>query len=241
LHHLTLEEWSRGTSLLHARDARAKILVLLSYLVAVNTTPSLSAPAALAYGALAAGTIGLAGLPATGVLLRAAVVMPFTAVFAGTVLLAGDGARAWALLVRSYLSAVAVLVLAGTTPLPRLLRGLGALGVPRFLTLVVQFLYRYLFLLSEQAQHMKLAAASRGAAPGRWRSRRLGFRAAAGALTVLFARSHARAQAVHRAMLARGFGGSIPALAHEDFRPADAVFLAGGVALCAAARLALGM
>ncbi len=241
MHHLTLEEWSRGNGPLHARDARAKILVLVSYLVALGTTPVITLRAALVYGALAAAALWLARLPIGGVLVRAAVVAPFAGVFAAMALMAGDNVRAWAILVRSYLSAVAVLVLAGSTPLPRLLGGLDGLGTPRFLTLVVQFLYRYLFVLSEQAQHMRLAAAGRGAAFGGRNCGKLGFRAAAGALTVLFARSLARAHAVHRAMLARGFQGSVPTPAAPAFRLADGAFLAVGVALCAAARVALGM
>jgi energy-coupling factor transporter transmembrane protein EcfT len=52
----------------------------------------------------------------------------------------------------------------------------------------------------------------------------LRFRAAAGALGVLFARSYARAGDIHRAMLARGFHGRFLRLHAEHFRPADTAF-----------------
>ena len=121
-------------------------------------------------------------------------VLPFTAVFAGVSWLAGDPARGAALVMKSYLSALAVLVLVSTTPLPLLLRGFEMTGAPRFLLMVAQFLYRYLFVISGEAQHMSQAAASRGASVRGLVSNRARFRAAAGALAVLFARSYGRAE-----------------------------------------------
>jgi cobalt/nickel transport system permease protein len=107
--------------------------------------------------------------------------------------------------------------------LPLLLGGLERLGTPRLLVLVAQFLYRYLFVLSEQAQHMRLAASCRQGNTGN--PRKSGFRAATGALTVLFARSYERAEGVHRAMQARGFSGHFSFLRAPRFGAADAVFL----------------
>ena len=213
--------------MLHACDARVKVVLLAAFLAAVATTPRL-APAHLAgYGAALLGAVGLARLPAGAVLLRAAVVLPFSATFAAISVLAGDSPRAVALVLKSYLSAAAVLVAAGSTPLPKLLRSLEGLGVPRFLVLVVQFLYRYLFVISEQAQHMRLAALSRGG----WR-----LRPAAGAVAVLFARSYARAEGIHRAMLARGFQGTVIPLAPQRARWKDGALLAAGLMVVAAVR-----
>lgn len=230
MHHLVVERWSRGDSALHARDARVKILLTLAFLIALTTTPRISIAAALGYGLMALAAVLAGGLPAGAVLLRAAVVLPFSATFAVVSILAGDAERAVALLVKSYLSALAVLVLAGVTPLPRLLRGLESLGAPRFLALVVQFLYRYLFVISEQAQHMRLAALCRG---------RFHFRAAAGAVSVLFARSYARAQGIHQAMLARGFQGRTELLSPARAGVGDVLTLLSGILVIVALRWAL--
>src|SRR5450432_1688543 len=126
-----------------------------------------------------------AGLQVWGLMKRAALVLPFSLIFGITTWLIGDHARAIGLFEKSYLSAWTALWLAATTPLPRLLKAAEWFGVPRLLILVIQFLYRYLFVLSEQGQHMRLAAACRAGARGT--SRAL-FSAAAGALAVLFAR-----------------------------------------------------
>ena len=208
------------------------MVALLAFLVAVATTPPTAWPAMIGYGVLAAVAVAAAGLPLGAVLLRAAVVLPLAGTFAVISAISGDATRAWALLGKSYLSAVAVLVVAGSTPLPRLLRGLEAMGTPRLLVLVVLFIHRYLFVISEQVQHMRMAAACRG---------RFSRGAAAGALSVLFARSYGRAEAIHRAMLARGFTGSFPLTTPPAARAADWAFLAAAALAVAAVRVILGV
>jgi cobalt/nickel transport system permease protein len=222
VHHVLLDRWSRRTSPLHARDPRAKILALLAFLVVLATTPpNAAAPLVIDALLLLAGIL-IAGLPVMNLVLRAMAVLPFSLTFGLMSWLAGDRLRALGLVEKSYLSTVAVLLVVGTTPLPILLSGLEKLGTPRLLVLVAQFLYRYLFVISEQAQHMRLAAASRQGDPLRHRRRR--FRAAAGALAVLFARSYYRAEGVHRAMIARAFTGRLSLLNPLRFRLGDGFF-----------------
>jgi hypothetical protein len=142
LHHILLDRWSQGASPLHRRDARAKIVALLVFLVLLATTPENAIAILVTDAALLASAILIAGLPLSGILLRAMVVLPFSLTFGLISWLAGEPSRALALVEKSYLSTVAVLLLAGTTSLPLLLGGLERLGVPRLLVLVAQFLYR---------------------------------------------------------------------------------------------------
>lgn len=230
MHHLVVERWSHGQSPLHARDARAKMGALLAFLIAVSTTGVHAQLAFAAYAALLLAAIALARLPFASLLRRAALVLPFSATFALITWLSGDPARALALAEKSFLSGLAALLLVATTPIPDLLDGLESWHTPRMLILVIQFLYRYLFVISEQAQHMRLAAASR---------RGLRRRAAAGALAVLFARSWERADGIYRAMLARGFTGRFPALSRPHWHAADALFFLASVSASLAVRLTL--
>jgi len=223
LHHVALEKWSRGNSGLHRRDPRAKIFVVLVFLVTVATAyRQLPLLGTILFGVLCAGVIW-ARIPVSSALVRAGIVFSFTIPFALISVASGDTARAGALLLKSYLSALAVLLLVGTTPVSVLLRGMEAIGFPRFLLMVAQFVYRYLFVISEEAQHMRTAAWARGATrTGAARSAR--FAAAAGALGALFARSYARADDIHRAMLSRGFTGHFPTFDDLRFRAPDAIF-----------------
>ena len=234
MHHVILELWSRSESPIHRRDARIKLLAALILLIVSATTPPLEWRCFAAYfTALLIATLA-ARLPLGGLMGQAALVLPFSLVFGITTWFIGDHARAIGLFEKSYLSAWTALWLAGTTPLPRLLKAFEWFGAPRLLILVIQFLYRYLFVLSEQGQHMRLAAACRAGSTGTARAL---FRAAAGALAVLFARSYQRADGIHRAMLSRGFTGTFPAVALGRLTLADAAFLALAVIPVLAVRI----
>ena len=238
MHHVVVEGWSRGASVFHRRDPRAKVAALLVFLVVLATAHRALPALAAALFLLLSSALIWTRTPLWGALARAALVLPFTLVFAGACWLAGDPARGLALVLRSYLSALAVLLLVATTPLPVLLRGLESSGAPRFLLMVSQFLYRYLFVISEEAQHMAAAAASRGATV-RGLAGGPRFRAAAGALAALFARSYGRAEAIHRAMLARSFPGRFHTVGVLRFGAGDAAFLALASLAPVAARAAI--
>ena len=232
MHHLVVDRWARASSPLHARHAQAKILVLLGFLAAVSTTAPAAQWAFGAFATLALAAALVSRLPLAGLLARAALVLPFSATFALLTWWSGDTLRALALAEKSYLSGFAVLLFVATTPLTESTSALDAWHCPRALLLVIQFLYRYLFVIAEQAQRMRQAALCRG-------GRRFGFSAAAGALGVLFARSWQRAEGIHQAMLARGFQGRFAIAAPAPFRSADGIFLGAGLAACVAVRFLL--
>jgi cobalt/nickel transport system permease protein len=233
MHHVVVEGWSRRSSFLHARDARAKLIVLLVFLVAVSTTPAGSWLAMASYAFLLLLAVAASRLPVRGLLFRAALALPFSATFALLTWLGGDAQRAAHLAARAFLSIFASLMLVSTTPVTQISAALDALRVPRTLILVIQFLYRYLFVISEQAQHMRLAALARGG------YKRRGFRGAAGALGVLFARSWERAEGIYSAMLARGFRGRLHPPVQPHFHAADFAFLYLSVTACVGVRMVL--
>ncbi len=113
------------------------------------------------------------------------------------------------------------------------------MGVPRYLLMVAQFLYRYLFVISEEAQHMRAAlqAKSGSLRNNLWNREKFG--APAGVLSVLFARSYAHAEGIHQAMLARGFRGHFLTLSGRTFGSADALFVAAALTVIVGARVAV--
>jgi cobalt/nickel transport system permease protein len=130
---------------------------------------------------------------------------------------------------------MAALLLVATTPLTGWTAALESWQAPRMLILVIQFVYRYLFVIAEQAQRMRWAALCR---QGSRRGSSL-FSAAAGLLGVLFARSWQRADGIYHAMLARGFRGRFVPAAPAPFGTSDAVFLSACLAGCLAIRMLL--
>ncbi len=188
MRHLVIDQWSRRRGPLHAIPAGPKLGALFGTLAAISLSPILL-PAAIILLALS-----YSKLPALAVLKRSAFVLPFAALLA-----LADPARAATLLTKTYLSALAALLFAATTPLPAWTATLRRIGVPATLVSTIEFVYRYLFVLAEEAHSITTAARARG-----------GFRftAAAGAIAVLFARSWHRAESVHQAMLARGYQAS---------------------------------
>lgn len=234
-----VDRWARGSSPLHRRDPRAKIVALLAFLIALATANRGLPLFACGLLFLLVAALLWARVPVWGALVRAGFVLPFSAVFAVVSWLAGEPARGASLAIKSYLSALAVLLVISTTPLPVLLRGLEAMGAPHFLLDVGQFLYRYFFVISEEAECMNQAAAARGASARQWMPGGQRFRASAGALAVLFARSYARAEDIHRAMLARGFQGRFLSLGSARFHRADLLFTAAASLAPIALRIAV--
>ena len=232
MHHLVIDRWSRGTSPLHRRDPRAKLAALLVFLIVLSTTRPTAQIAFAVYAAMLLVAANRARLPLAGLLGRAALILPFSATFALLTWWSGDGQRALALAEKSFLSGMAALLLVGTTPLTGWTAALESWRVSRMLILVIQFVYRYLFVIAEQAQRMRWAALCRG-------SRRGSFRLAAGLVGVLFARSWQRADGIYHALLARGFRGRFVPAAPAPFRSSDALFLSGCLALCLAVRVLL--
>lgn len=212
-----LDAWGLRDSALHRRDARAKLLATLLILLAASRGSLMFVAAG------AAIALALARLPVFPALLRAGVVLPFALSFAVASALTGRFDVAAFALLRSYLSAVCVVVLIGCTPLPAILDGFRRIGAPPLLLETIQFVYRYLTLIGEQSRRMAMAAMARGS--------RRSFRAVAGSVGVLFARSYDRAEAIHWAMLARGYSGSLAPRAQSSFDVGDAVLmlLSGGI------------
>lgn len=210
-----------------------KILVTLVLLVAIATLTVRTVALGAVYFLLLITAVLVARLPLLRMLRGAAVVLPFAVCFAVVAALAGDPARGAMLVLRGYLSAFAAMLPIATTPMPDLIAGLEWLRAPGFLLQVMQFLYRYLSVLTQEASAMRQAGLARA---GSMRSFR--FRHAAAAAGVLFARSHARALAIHRAMLSRGFEGRMPAVHRRVFRLGDAGFTAAAALLIAGLRLA---
>jgi cobalt/nickel transport system permease protein len=119
------------------------------------------------------------------------------------------------ILIRSWLSVQAAILLVAVTTFPDLIHALEHLHMPKILTTVIAFLYRYLFVLTDEVLRLLRARQSRSAAaPNQRAGGSLTWRAkVAGNMTgQLFLRSYERSDRIYNAMLARGYQGQIRTL-----------------------------
>ena len=241
------QRFQEGSSLLHRLEARAKLLTTLALIFAATLTPTGRWEVLGVLAVLLAAGVALSGLSPLLVLRRSALALPF--ILAAIPLLftrEGDAIfsvpiLAWrwtatdagleallTILVRSWLSVGAAVILTATTPATDLLRALRGLHAPRVIVATVSFMYRYVFVIGEEAQRLMRARECRSAVTGkasggsiRWRARVLGNMAGS-----LFIRSFGRAERIYDAMRSRGYDGELKSMAVTSLRRADYAALA---------------
>ena len=239
---MELDRHGAESSPVHGLDALAKLLATAGFVLAVVSFPKYAvAPLAPFFlYPLALGILGgvpawpvlrllLAGLPFVGVAAAANIFLDRAPV--GDLGLAGGWLSCASILLKYALTAGAVLVLVGTTSFNRLLQALARLRTPHSFLMLLQLLYRYLFVLVEEAHAVAHARVLRDP-----RRRLPDLRTATHMLSALFLRTWERAERVHRCMRLRGYDGLLPVAAPHPWRVADSAFLCGVVVACVAAR-----
>lgn len=209
----------------HALPPHVKIVATFTFATTVAVTPHRAVPVYALAALLIAAVARVARVRLRFVAVRLVVVVPFLLVGAMVpfvasgprtqilgVSVAADGLVAgFGIAARATLGAAASILLAATTEVPRLLRGLDRLRVPPVLTQIATFMVRYLEVVAGELGRMRTAMVARGHDP-RWLWQARPVAAATGAL---FVRSYERGERVHAAMLARGYTGTMPQLDEE--------------------------
>jgi cobalt/nickel transport system permease protein len=218
-----LDDLAAQDTTLHRLDARAKILATLCFLVSVLSLGRYEVARLLPFAAFPLLLAVQGGIPLGLLLRRAALVLPFV-IFVGIfnplldrtvhltmgpLAITGGMLSFASIVLRSLLAVTTGLVLLAITGFDQICRALGRLGMPTAFLVQLQFLYRYLFVLAEEALRMLQARVQRGA-----KDRRPGLHEYRALLGSLLLRTLDRAGRVHQAMLCRGFDGQMP-----DLRP----------------------
>jgi cobalt/nickel transport system permease protein len=203
----------------HRLTPRTKVLGFGTVtVVAVSTSPSLW-PAWVACLLALAGVAVAARVPAAAIARRSRVVLPFVLVGPIAMWHAGPAAMA-AISVKAAIGTLSAVLLGATTPLPQTLAALERLRVPRLFVTIAATTHRYLPVVIGEVQRTRTALLARG-----WRGRSaLGAAPVGRVAGTLFLRAQARGERVHRAMLARGYTGALPAPPAVAATRRDAVF-----------------
>jgi cobalt/nickel transport system permease protein len=238
--HNFLDQYSYIDSFVSRLDPRTKIVASLTFILAVVLTPIGNWRIFACYFCVVAVMLVLSKLPPFYVMKRSLVIFPFVALIAVFIPFFKEGAVAgsyniwqWQIsvtysgllilanvVVKAWLSILALIVVSSTTRLADLLKGLKQLGMPKVMILILSFMYRYIFVLVDEVMRMQQARDSRNFGVGRLRQ----IRTVGNMAGTLFIRSYERGERIYAAMLSRGFDGRVPTLRQLAFRQADAYF-----------------
>lgn len=236
---LLLDAVSRGgTEGVADIDSRASLLTVVVYLCMMLSVPATHIDLLIWFALFPIIASPLYGLSYSRIFLQSLIVLPLViligffnpivdrtpvAYFGGVAI-----TRGWLLfigvVIRGLLSMQVLLILIHSIGFTGMVRAMGRLGVPRFLTTQLLMVFRYIRVLVEEGITMKAARDARS-----YGNRRLSLRQWGVLTGQLFLRSVERAERIHRAMLSRGFTGEIPSYTSCNSRwtPVSTLFLAG--------------
>lgn len=225
---------------LHRLDPRAKLLATLAYVIAVVSLGKYEVSAMLPFAVYPLALAAAGNIPLGFIGRKLLFVSPFiifVGIFnpyldreillaVGTVGVSGGWISFISIMLRAVLTLSAVMILLATTGMGGIASGMEKLGVPRVFIVQLLFLYRYLFVLAEEALRLARARAQRS-----FGRRGKGLRPYAALLGHLLLRTLDRAERIHRAMLARGFDGDFRRLQPLRFGAAEAAYTAAWTAV----------
>lgn len=241
-----LDLLATGDSAIHRLDGRAKVLVVLLFIVSVVSFDKYELSALFPFFIFPAALAALAGLPTGFLLKKTALVIPFAlvigmfnplfdreaAVWFGPVAISGGWLSCASIVVRALLTVSATLVLISVTGFTSVCNSLERLGMPRAFVTQLLFLYRYLFVVAEEGERASRARRLRS-----FENNGMGIRTFGSLVGHLLLRAWERAERIHRAMLARGFTGEFHGPGNARFGRREMFFLLGWSACFAILRV----
>lgn len=243
MHFDAFDRYHEKESFLHRLDPRVKAVVAIVYILSNVLLPDGAWLAFLCAWIFLLTATALSKLGVFFTFKRSLIALPF-ALIAVTVLFSTPGnplaafhflmwdftmtdaglIRFVSILVRSWLSVQMAILLVAVTRFPDLIHALEHLRVPAVLTNIIAFLYRYLFVMTDEVLRLLRARESRSAAaPGMrsgggvlWRAK-----VAGNMIGQFFLRSYERSDRIYNAMLARGYAGRLYTLNPHEMKSAD--------------------
>jgi cobalt/nickel transport system permease protein len=252
-----LDPYREGNSPIHRLDPRVKLVAALSFIVTTSLTPVGAWPVYVLLWALALSVTIVSEIGVGRVLKRSSLALPFVLAalplvftsgqtvlgtvplgFANLTVYAEGLERFLSIAVRSWISVQMAVVLATTTPFPDLLMAMRGIKIPRLLVAVFGLMWRYLFVMADEAGRLIRARESRSGSTGdprhkaggtlAWRAKVTG-----GMAGSLFLRSIERGDRIYAAMASRGYDGEVRGFHPPAVPAAQWAVLAGCLTLLA--------
>jgi cobalt/nickel transport system permease protein len=225
---------------IHRLDPRAKVVTALLFIVYVVSFDKYEISRLLPFFLFPAFLIGVADLPFLYLLRKLAIISPFVLVIGifnpfldreiilhlGPLQISGGWISFVSILLRFLLTVGAALLLIATTGFPAICMALEKLGAPRIFAVQLLMLYRYIFVLIEEAIRMLRAYALRATS-----DKKVRYHIFKQILGNLLLRTIDRAQRIHLAMLSRAFTGEIRIVQRYTFARTEFFYTVGLVLL----------
>ncbi len=228
---------------IHRIDPRVKIVLTLAFIITVTSYDKYAVAPLLPFAAFPVLFAAAANLPGTFLIRRLLIVSPFAVAVGifnplfdreilfsiGGLPISGGWASFVSILIRYSLCMSAALVLTATTGFYRICTSLQSMRIPPVLTMQLLLLYRYIFLLSDEALRLSRARTLRS-----FGAKAQGIKSTGLLLASLLLRTLQRARCIHEAMSARGLQLTLPQFEKPVIKKSDlilAVFILTALAL----------
>ncbi|KAB0671040.1 cobalt ECF transporter T component CbiQ [Oryzomonas sagensis] len=241
-----LDRLAAGDTGIHRLDPRAKVVVTLVFVVCVVSCGKYELAALLPFFLFPVFMVTLADIPALYLAKKIAVIIPFAVMVGmfnplldrqvvlhvGALGISGGWVSFASIVVRAVLTVSSALVLVAVTGFPAICAALERMGMPQPFAVQLLFLYRYIFVLTEEGAQVSRARELRTFG-GRGR----GIRVYGSMIGHLLLRTWMRAERIHMAMLARGFSGAFHTRRQFCFGIRETAFVLGWSLFFITARL----
>ncbi len=231
-----LDTLSQGSSWLHSLDPRAKLLTTLLFIITVVSFDKYTITRMVPFVLYPVILIGMGRLPAGYILRKILLVAPF-AVLLGmfnpffdrsehlvfeSIVIHGGWISFASLMLRFSLTVCAALIFIALTSFNGFCLALEKLRVPEVFITQLLLLYRYLFVLVEEAVRMIRARALRAFSSGN-----MDLKTFSALIGHLLLRAASRAERIHLAMSCRGFDGHVRIMNTTSIGIKEIIFVLG--------------
>jgi len=240
-----MDELARMGSPVHRLDSRTKVLTTAVFIIAVMSFSRYEVSALMPFVLYPVVLMAAGNIPPGCILRKMLIAAPFAlavgvfnplmdrqaVVAVGSYGISGGWLSFASIAIRFTLTVSAALTLLACTGIHQLVAGMVRMGLPRVFAVQLQLLYRYLFVVTDDALRMMRAVEMRSVGRSAMRPRTY-----ASLVGHLLFRSMDRAQRIYQAMVSRGYEGHLRVMRPTVVRLGDVCFLTGWIAFFAAAR-----
>ena len=229
-HHDEMDRYAKG-SRFFLFDARVKLASTVGLILTAAFLRDLTSLLVLL--AFVIIMLILAAVPAHHIAESYLLALPFIAVASLALAFTSTWSNAEMMFVRISASVLALILLTTTTPFFGMMSAFRWFRLPKVLTNLILFTYRFIFVLQDEAARMRLARKARGFTGGGHLFDKHAFRTLSSGIGMIFVRSSQRGSDMFDALLMRGFDGEIRTIRRPKVQARDAALAMAFGTACA--------